>query len=144
MTIPSHGTLIQIGDGEVTETFATIAKIKDIDGPGFSRAVHDASTQTTDWSEKVPGLKNPGQVTFEINWIPTDTTHDYITGLMKDFVDGTLRNFRFLWPDPASTIWQLACYVVNYEPTAPVDGILTANLTLEINGDPAPDLDVTP
>lgn len=144
MTIPSHGTLLQIGDGGGTEVFATIAKIKDISGPGFSRGTHDASTQTADWGEIVPGLKIPGDVTLDINWVPTESTHDSLTGVLKDFVDGTLRNFRILWPDTANTIWQLACYVTGFEPSAPVDGLLTASLTISITGDPAPDLDVTP
>jgi predicted secreted protein len=140
MTIPSHGTLLQIGDGATpTEAFATIAKIKDISGPNFNRGTHDASTQTTDWGEIVPGLKQPGEVTFDINFIPTDSTHDHSTGLLKDFVDGTKRNWKIIWPDSGSTDWQFAAYITSFEPTAPVDGLLTASLTLSLTGDPAPD-----
>jgi predicted secreted protein len=144
MTLPSHGTLLQIGDGGGTEVFTTIAKIKDISGPTLNRGTHDASTQTTDWSEVVPGLKKGGQFTFDVNFIPTDTTHDHQTGLIKDFIDGTKRNFRIIWPDAGNTIDQYAAYVVNFEPDAPVDGLLTASVTLEITGDPAPQFDVTP
>ena len=144
MTIPSHGTLLQTGDGgSPTETFATIAKIKDIKGPTLNRGTHDASTQTTDWSESVPGLKKGGQFTFDVNFIPTDATHDPSTGLIKDYVDGTKRNIRIIWPDPGSTTWQFAVYVVNFEPNAPVDGLLTASVTLEITGDPAPQIPIT-
>jgi hypothetical protein len=138
MTIPSHGTLLKIGDGGGTEVFTTIAKIKDIGGPAFNRGTHDASTQTTDWGEVVPGIKMGGQVTFDINLIPTDGTHDESTGLLKDFIDGTKRNFQLEFPDAGTTTWQFAAFVVNYEPDAPVDGLLTASLTLEITGDPAP------
>jgi predicted secreted protein len=142
MTIPSHGTLLKIGDGGTTEVFTTIAKIKDIGGPTLTRGTHDASTQTTDWGEVVPGIKMGGQVTFDINLIPTDGTHNQSTGLLKDFVDGTKRNFQLVFPDPGSTTWQFAGYIVNYEPDAPVDGLLTASITLEITGDPAPSFDV--
>jgi predicted secreted protein len=138
MTIPSHGTLLKIGDGGGTEVFTTIAKIKDIGGPAFNRGTHDASTQTTDWGEVVPGIKMGGQVTFDINLIPTDGTHDESTGLLKDFIDGTKRNFQLEFPDAGTTTWQFAAYIVNYEPDAPVDGLLTASITLEITGDPAP------
>lgn len=144
MTIPSHGTLLQWGDGATTEAFATIAKIKDITGPSLSRGTHDASTQTTDWSELVPGLKKGGQFTFDVNFIPTDSTHNPQTGLIKDFVDGTKRNIRVIWPDPASTTWQFAIYVTAFQPTAPVDGLLAASVTVDITGDPAPNLNVTP
>ena len=142
MTIPSHGTLLKIGDGGGTEVFTTIAKIKDIGGPAFNRGTHDASTQTTDWGEVVPGIKMGGQVTFDINLIPTDGTHDESTGLLKDFIDGTKRNFQLEFPDAGTTTWQFAAYIVNYEPDAPVDGLLTASLTLEITGDPAPQFGV--
>jgi hypothetical protein len=139
MTIPSHGTLLKVGDGATpTEVFTTIAKIKDISGPTFNRGTHDASTQTTDWGEIVPGLKMGGQVTFDINLIPTDASHDESTGLLKDLIDGTKRNMQLVFPDPSSTTWQFAAYVLNFEPDAPVDGLLTASLTVEITGDPAP------
>lgn len=139
MTIPSHGTLLNVGDGgSPTEVFTTIAKIKDIGGPGFNRGTHDASTQTTDWGEIVPGIKMGGAVSFDINLIPTDGTHDQNTGLLKDFIDGTKRNFQLVFPDPGNTVWQFAAYVLSFEPDAPVDGLLTASLTVEITGDPAP------
>ena len=142
MTIPSHGTLLKVGDGGGTEVFTTIAKIKDISGPGFNRGTHDASTQTTDWGEIVPGIKMGGQVTFDINLIPTEGTHDQTTGLLKDFIDGVKRNFQLVFPDAGNTVWQFAAYVLNFEPDAPVDGLLTASLTVEITGDPAPTFDV--
>ena len=31
------GTLLKIGDGEVSESFTAIAEVKDITGPGLSR-----------------------------------------------------------------------------------------------------------
>jgi len=143
MTIPSHGTLLLVGDGGApTEVFTTIAKIKDISGPGFNRGTHDASTQTTDWGEIVPGIKMGGQVTFDINLIPTEGTHDENTGLLKDFIDGTKRNFQLVFPDPGNTKWQFAGFVLNYESDAPVDGLLTASLTVELTGDPAPQFNV--
>ena len=145
MTIPSHGTLLLVGDGAVlpaVEAFTTIAKIKDIGGPGFNRGTHDASTQTTDWGEVVPGIKMGGQVMFDINLIPTEATHDETTGLLKDFIDGTKRNFQLVFPDTANTTWQFAAFVLSFEPDAPVDGLLTASLTVEITGDPAPSFGV--
>ena len=138
MTIPSHGTLLKLGDGGGTEVFTTVAKIKDISGPEFNRGTHDASTQTTDWGEIGPGLKRGGQVTFTINWIPTDGTHDHLTGLRKDFIDGTKRNIQIVWPDPAATTDQFAVYILNLGPTAPVDGLLEQSVTMEVTGDPAP------
>jgi hypothetical protein len=138
-TLGSHGTLIQIGDGgNPTEVFATIGELKDIEGLGIARETHDASVQTSDWMVSIPGLKRLENVTFGINFDPADPTHDHVSGLIKDADDGTKRNFRIIFPDPGTTTYQFAAYVVSVLPSAPVDGVLTAEVTLLPTGEPAP------
>jgi hypothetical protein len=137
-TLGSHGTLIQIGDGDTPEVFATIGELKDIEGLAVARETHDASVQTSDWMVSIPGLKRMENVTFGINFDPADGTHDHVSGLIKDVLDGTKRNFRIIFPDPGTTTYEFAAYVVNVTPSAPVDGVLTAEVTLLPTGDPAP------
>jgi len=142
-TLGSHGTLIQIGDGgNPIELFATIGELGDIKGPGVTRSTHDANVQTSDWAVSIPGLKKLENVTFPINFDPADPTHDHLTGLIKDVVDGTKRNFRIIFPDVATTTYQFAAYVVNVTPNAPVDGVLTADVELLPTGEPAPSFGV--
>lgn len=141
-TYGSHGTLIQKGDGGTPEVFAAIGLIKDIEGPGFTRDIHDASVQTSDWAVNIPGMKKGESLTFDINLDPADATHDHLTGLIADFLNGTKRNFRIVFPDVGATIWEFAGYVVGIPPSAPVDGVLTASVTISIDGDPAPQFGV--
>jgi len=142
-TLGSHGTLIQIGDGATpTEAFATIGELGDIEGLGIARETHDASVQTSDWMVSIPGLKRMENVKFPVNFDPADATHDHLTGLQKDVVDGTKRNFRIIYPDAGATTHQFAAFVVSVVPKAPVDGVLTAEVELLPTGDPAPTLGV--
>jgi hypothetical protein len=141
-TYGSHGTLIQKGDGATPEVFATIGDIGDISGPGFTRELHDASVQTSDWAVVIPGMKRGQEITFTVNFDPAGSTHDHSTGILADFLNGTKRNWRIVFPDTASTKWEFAGYVVGFPPTSPVDGVLTADITIGITGEPAPQFGV--
>lgn len=136
--ISAFGTLLQIGDGGGTESFTTIADVKDISGPGFTLDTKETTTHSSSggWREFAPGLKDGGEVTMDINFQPTNATHSYSTGLVKDFNNRTLRNFRIVFPDAGTTTWTFAAYVTNFEPNAPVDDFLGASVTLKISGAP--------
>jgi hypothetical protein len=51
------------------------------------------------------------------------------TGLLKDYEDGTLRNFQIAFPDSGATKAAFAAYVANISPRALI-GALELNLTL--------------
>ena len=135
--IDAYGTLLKIGDGGGTEAFTAIANVTNLSPPPLSREMYEATQHDgPSWDEYVPGLLRGGQVTFDIDFVPTNATHSYAAGLIKDMVDGTLRNFQLVWSDSGSTTWSFAAYVANFTPAAPVDGKLTGALTLQISGAP--------
>lgn len=131
----AHGTLIKVGDGGTPENFTAIAELKDIDGPNLDRAVHAADSHTSTWREVVPGFRDGQEVTFDVNLIPTDPTHDPLTGLVYLWNAGTKRNFQLVFPDVGNTTWQFGAFVTNVSPTAQVDGILIASITLRVSGE---------
>jgi hypothetical protein len=135
--IASHGTLLKIGDGATPEVFTTVAEVGDITLPNFGNEKEDVTVQTT------PGRKRDYKVTlqkdatveFPINWDPADATHDSATGL-KSFADsGEQNNFQCVLPDDAETTYTFAAIVEDFQPEAPVNGILRANIVLGICGD---------
>jgi hypothetical protein len=138
MTVHAFGTLIQRGDGGGPENFTTIAEVLDIRGPGIRRDTSDKTNHSSPsgWEEVMPGIKRSGEVTFSVNFIPTENTHDAGAGLLKDLNDGTLRNFKLKFPDGAVTTWSFSGYVTGFEPTAPVEGNLTADVTIKLSGVP--------
>ncbi len=132
----AHGTLLQIGDGQPTETFTTIAEVESISGPNFSLNVSEVPRQDSDWMEVVPGLLDAGEISLDIHFVPTNATHGYSAGLLKDMTDRTLRNFKLVFPDSGATTWAFAAYVTGFEISAPGDDKLGASVTLRISGQP--------
>lgn len=132
------GTILKIGDGGGPENFTAIAEVHDISGPSLSRDTVETTHQqsTEKWKEFIAGLKDAGEVSFDISYLPTHATHDNTTGLLKDFDDGTLRNFELVFPDSGATTWSFSALVTGYEPTAPKEDKLTAAITLKVSGKP--------
>ncbi len=132
--ISSHGTLLKIGDGGGGgESFSTIAEVMDITGPGLEVATEETTNHdSSGWREFTPTLKGAGEVTFDINYYSA-TTQDQ---LETDMGNLTKRNFQLVMPLPASgtDTRAFAAYVTAFEPSAPVEGILRASVTLQITG----------
>jgi len=137
MTEPlgSFGTLVKIGDAATpTEAFTTIGELGDIDGPSMTLDTHEAPSQTSLVMKRVAGMLKMGAVTFPINFIPTDGTHDDSTGLIADMFARTLRHFQLVWPDAGSTTWAFSAYVAGVHPKGVTNGVLSAEVSLEISG----------
>lgn len=138
MGISAFGTLLKIGDGGSPESFSTITEVTNIGGPSLSmdtiEVTHHGSTGG--WREFVGGLLDGGDVTFEINYDPADSTHDASTGLINDMENRTVRNFQLVFPDTGVTTWSFAALVTGFEPSEPIDDKLAASVTLKISGQP--------
>ena len=137
--ISAFGTLLKIGDGATpTETFTTIAEVTDIGGPKLELATIEATSHssTDGWIEKIGGLLDGGEVSFDINFVPTGATHSYSTGLIHDLVNRTVRNFKLVFPNISATTWAFAALVTGFEPKEPIDDKLSASVTLTLTGKP--------
>ena len=131
------GTLLKIGDGATPEVFTAIAEVKDINGPVLSREFAEFTHQqsASGYREYKPTFKNSGDVTFKCNFLPDDETQGFQTsGLLKDYEEGTLRNFELLFPDTGATKASFAAYVANISPGAPIAGALELNVNLRVTG----------
>ncbi|MEM7416787.1 MAG: phage tail tube protein [Gemmatimonadota bacterium] len=135
----AKGIELQIGDGGGTEVFTAIAQVRDVGGPGLSMDTIDVTHHGSadHWREFVAGLKDAGEVSLELLFDPTETTHrDASGGLLDDMDNRVLRNFQLQFPDTAQTTWSFAAFVTGFNPSAPHDGALTAAVTLKISGEP--------
>jgi predicted secreted protein len=136
--ISSFGTLLKIGDGQGSETFATIAEVTELKPPSLKLDTEDVTnhSSTGGWEEVIPTIKSGGEVGLKINFIPTNATHSYSAGLLKDFNNKTKRNFQIVFPDGSNTTWSFAAYVTAFKADAPVKGKLSADITLKVTGQP--------
>lgn len=135
--ISSFGTFLKKGDGGTpTETFATIAELGDIEGPDMSLATEEVTHQGSvgGWDEFVGTILSGGEVSFPINFLPSNATHDQVTGLQADMVNRTKRNFQVVYPDPGGNGYQFKALVTSFKPKAPVKGKLAADIKLKITG----------
>jgi hypothetical protein len=133
--ISSFGTLVKIGDG--AGSFTTIAELLDID-IGISMNTEDASShdQSAAWVERIATLGDGGEVTFDVNYLPGNSTHNATNGLLADLTNRVHRDFEIVFPDGSSTTWTITALVTGFGPNAPVQGTLTSSITLTISGEP--------
>lgn len=127
------GVQLQRGDGEGPEVFTAIADITNLSGPGLSRETLDVTSHGSPdgWMEFLGGLKDPGEVTADINYQPA--LHDT---LVADFDDTAPRNYRIVFPDTGATTWAFPAIITGFEPEAPYDDKAAASLTFKVSGKP--------
>jgi hypothetical protein len=141
MTQPlsSHGTLLQMGALGGGGPYTTIAEVVDASGPSFEQATHEAPSQDITWMKKVAGLVTAGEVTFDINLIPKNATHNMTTGLLSLIGLQQVTGWKLLYNDAGAgtaSFWEMDAYLTGFDQDVPVDGILMASCTLTINGQP--------
>lgn len=136
--IESHGTLVKLGDGAgPPENFTTIAELGDIDLPEWGNEKEDVTVQQTPGRRRAykTTLHKDMVVGFQINWDPADATHDGATGLKALADSGEAANFQIVLPDDDVTTFQFSAMVETFKPSAPVQGILRADVVLAIDGE---------
>jgi len=129
--LAAYGTLLKHSKDGGT-TYTTIAEVVSISGPGLSAEAIDVTSHDSPegWREYVGGLKDGGEVTFDINFIPGNTTHAELAGRIGAYVD----TFQLVFPD--NTAWTFDALITGFEPQENVDGKLSASVTLKITGKP--------
>jgi hypothetical protein len=134
--VSAHGTLVavQLTPGAV---FTTVAELGDITPPGLTRNEFDATTQEKDIDAYVLGVLRRGAFTVPVNWLPQDSTHSHSTGVLKLLKDNTVTGWRIRFPAAAggaAVDWIMSGQVQGMVPKAPVDGKLSADITLRFSG----------
>jgi Lambda phage tail tube protein, TTP len=136
--ISGFGAALKIGDGGGSEVFTTVAEVRQITGPALALTTFDVTHMASPGAvmERAAGLLDPGQVTFEVNWLPSDATQSATAGLLRDLNNRTRRNFKIVWPNAATTTASFPAYVTAFNPTAPLNDALRNNFTLQLAGQP--------
>jgi hypothetical protein len=130
--IPGPGFLLQV---DVIGTYTTIAEVKDISGPETSVDVVDVTNQDSpdNFEEIMPTLKHGGTTTFDVNFVPTDPTHDSTTGLLSYLNARSLQAWQVILPGTGLSV-QFSGYVVKWGPKFPVANVATASMDIRVSG----------
>lgn len=129
------GVQLQRGDGAEPEVFTAIADVTSLNPPGMSRETIDVTSHDSPdaWMEFLGGLKDPGEVSADINYQPSE--HDVLVG---DFEDKAPRNYKIVFPDDDvdPTTWSFKALLTGFEPEVPYDDKASASLTFKVTGKP--------
>lgn len=146
----STNTLLQISDHGSVETWTTIAELGDLAGPNFSASKHDTSTHSlgSPWSTLIVGLRKHEDFNFPINFGPVQATHSYANntpaiGLGYLFRTGGLKRYRLVPVGFEENSIIFEAYVTQMGHAYPVDGVMTAQVTLSPTGEPEFEVDAS-
>ena len=114
-----------------------IAQISNISGPGLSVDMIEVTTHdsTNAWEDVVAGILRTGELTLDIVYDPAGATHAAAAGGLIY----RLENRQYTWFDLTfftTYNWTFSGYITGFTPGAPVEGALTAAVTLKITGPP--------
>jgi len=113
--------------------------VMSISGPSLSLDTEDVTSHdsTGAWEEVVATILRSGEVGFDIVYDPADATQKNAAGgLLADMIARASTTFTLVFPDTGSTEWVFTAFVTGFEPSAPVDGALTAAVTMKLTGQP--------
>lgn len=119
----------------VSTTYATIAAVLDIDGPGVQVDMIDVTSRdSSGWKEFIGGLIDGGEVSFDILYDPDDTTHSATApGVVGLLTGKTVKGWKLTLSDiSAPTVWSFNALVKAFKPKAPLKDALRASVTLKI------------
>lgn len=133
--LSSHGTLLARAPLATPGVFTTIAELGDITPPGLMRNEFEAISQQDNIDSYVLGVLRRGAFTVPLNFIPTEATHDHLTGLIKAMITEPppIEGYRLTYMS-TGILWILSGQVKEVAPKAPVDGKLSADVTIRFSG----------
>lgn len=126
MAFSSHGTVLAMADGGV---FTTVGEVRDITGPTMRReATVVPSADPSDSPAVVLAHTDPDQLSFEINY----TAHTAQQRLRTVLMEMTAVPFELTFPTSPPETVAFDGYVTEFEPLAPVEGVLRANVIVTV------------
>lgn len=136
MPLSGHGAHIYRAPVATPSTFTEIAEVGDVQMPGLDHNEFDAMTHNINIDSYVMGVLRRDPFTIKLNFLPSDPTHDHLTGLLKACVTNPvpMDGWKMVFPDLVNT-WVASgqCKAVN-NITLPVDGLSTADVTIRFSG----------
>ena len=132
----AYGTVLYRGTSGAGTAYVNVSSIS---GPGLSLDTEDVTSHdsTGAWEEVVGTILRSGEVSMDIVYDPAHATHKNAAGgLLADLISRASTTFTLVFPDAATTEWVFTAVVTGFEPDMPVDGALTASVSMKLTGQP--------
>lgn len=114
-----------------------IGQVRDISGPAMVEEAVDVTTRESSDREYKPGLRDGGELTFDVIYDPDLATHNT---LQNSLLNGTVGVAELQTADVANLYdgFRFLAMVSAMTPEMPLDGALGANITLRAVSQPVP------
>lgn len=125
-----------LGTTITPEGETTIGQIQDISGPDISTDTDEITNHSSPGGveEFIATIKRVGEITFPLVFNSADPTHGSTSGLIKKWEDRSLDAYTMTYPD--GSMWEFEAYITGFSMSAPVDGHLSADVTMRIASQP--------
>lgn len=131
-----HGSIFSIATADSPTDFTAVSEVTNISPPKLSRdtvdATHNASPEK--WREYIAGLKDGGEMSIEMNFVPGSAGN---TLILESFNDDEPMNCKIEFPDSPATVWSFKAFCTGFEPDDPVDDRMSATATFKLTGKPS-------
>lgn len=130
-----YGSVFQIVSENSPDLYVALAEVTNITPPNFTLDQIDVSHMQSPGKvrEFIPGLIDPGECSFEMNFVPSSTSDDRLLELLALPV-GTNQNrsCRISYPNGVTDTFLAS--LVGYERTMPTDDKMSATVTFKVSG----------
>jgi len=138
MTLPlsGHGAILSRAPSATPTTFTEIAEVGDLQLPGLDHNEFGADAHNRNIDAYVMGILRRDLFTVKLNFLPSDPTHDHLTGLLKAATTNPVPTdgFKITFPD-AINVWVASGQVKSVNNIVlPVDGLSTADVGIRFSG----------
>jgi len=133
----AFGTLLEVGNGASPEVFTAVALVGNITGPGMKADTIDVSNhnQPNQYKQFIAGLKEGGDLKFELFFDPTDPTQNETAGgLLAIFEARSVTDFRLMLPISPGHYWSFQGVITGFDNKYDVNGAMMASCTIKISG----------
>ena len=130
-----YGSIFQIQAENSPDNYVALAELINITPPSFTLDQIDVTHMESPnrLREFISGLGDPGECSFEMNFVPGSTSDDRLFELLNLPV-GTSRRRACRISFPNGVTWSFNAELTGYEPTVPVDDKMTATCTFKVTG----------
>jgi hypothetical protein len=120
------GTIVKIAT-------AIIPELRNATDVGMMFAMADVSAHDGNgWSSDIPTLKRGKPITLELNFVPSNATHQ---ALFTAALNRTSTAFSVTWPTTGNPTWTFNAFVGDISvPAIPVDGALPLRVVITPDG----------
>ena len=134
VAVPTLGTTIAING-------TPVGQIQDITGPQLSTDTDEITNHSSpdNTEEFIATIKRTGTIDFPLVFNPDDAAH---SAMFTAWKNRTRDLYDLTYPDETGTAgqganWQFDAYVVGFSMAAPVDGHLSADVSLRVAAAPS-------